>query len=250
MTNTANPIIIYQAENGQTQIDVRLQDETLWLSLLQLAELFDRDKSVISRHLKNIFDTGELDRNSVVAKNATTASDGKIYQVEHFNLDAIICVGYRVNSKKGTQFRIWANNILKHYLIQGYALNEEKLKAQQEKLDNLKQAIALASRLLHNKELSGSDARGILAILEKYSHALTVLDNYDHQRLEIEGTQDSNVAKIDYEQAIAQINVWRIQENLGGLFGNEKDDSFKGSLATIYQTFGGVELYLLAPIEN
>lgn len=243
MTNTENPIVIYQTENGQTNIDVRLQDETLWLSLLQITELFGRDKSVISRHLKNIFDTGELDKNSVVAKNATTAADGKTYQVEYFNLDAIISVGYRVNSKKGTQFRIWANNILKQYLIQGYALNEERLNAQKEKLEDLKRAITLSSRLLHNKELSGNEAQGILTILEKYSHALTVLDNYDHQRLEIEGTQDSNVPKIEYEEAIEQIQIWRHKENLGGLFGNEKDDSFKGSLATIYQTFGSVELY-------
>ena len=240
MTNTENPIVIYQAENGQTQIDVRLQDETVWLNQAQMVELFGRDQSVISRHIANAFKDGEVSEKSNMQKVHNAYSDKP---VALYDLDVIISVGYRIKSKQGVQFRRWATTILKHYLIQGYALNEEKLKAQQEKLDVLKQAIALVSRLLHNKELSGSDARGILAILEKYSHALTVLDNYDHQRLEIEGTQDSNVPKIDYEQAIAQINVWRIQENLGGLFGNEKDDSFKGSLATIYQTFGGVELY-------
>lgn len=241
--NRHNPIIIYQADDGQTAIEVQLIEDTLWLSLSQLAELFERDKSVISRHLKNIFESGELDRNSVVAKNATTASDGKIYQVEYLNLDAIISVGYRVNSKKGTQFRIWANNILKQYLVQGYALNEQKLKAQQEKLADLKQAIALSSRLVQNKALSASESQGILAILEKYSHALTVLDDYDHQRLKVEGTQKAEHARITYDEAIQQIQLWRDRERLSDLFGNEKDESFKSSLETIYQTFGGGELY-------
>lgn len=241
--NRHNPIIIYQADDGQTAIEVQLIEDTLWLSLSQLAELFERDKSVISRHLKNIFESGELDRNSVVAKNATTAADGKIYQVEYLNLDAIISIGYRVNSKKGTQFRIWANNILKQYLVQGYALNEQKLKAQQEKLADLKQAIVLSSRLVQNKALSASESQGILAILEKYSHALTVLDDYDHQRLKVEGTQKAEHARITYDEAIQQIQLWRDREKLSDLFGNEKDESFKGSLETIYQTFGGGELY-------
>ncbi len=240
MTNTENPIIIYQAENGQTQIDVRFQDETVWLNQAQMVELFGRERSVITKHIRNVFAERELEEKSNV-QNLHIANSDK--PVKFYNLDVIISVGYRVKSQQGTQFRIWANNILKQYLIQGYALNEEKLKAQQEKLEDLKRAITLSSRLLHNKELSGSEAQGILAILEKYSYALTVLDNYDHQRLEIEGTQDSNVPKIEYEEAIEQIQIWRHKENLGGLFGNEKDDSFKGSLATIYQTFGGAELY-------
>lgn len=153
--NRHNPIIIYQADDGQTAIEVQLIEDTLWLSLSQLAELFERDKSVISRHLKNIFESGELDRNSVVAKNATTASDGKLYQVEYLNLDAIISVGYRVNSKKGTQFRIWANNILKQYLVQGYALNEEKLKAQKEKLADFKAGNRLIIAFGAKQELIG-----------------------------------------------------------------------------------------------
>ena len=236
-------IVIYETENGQTHIEVMFEKDTLWLSLLQIAELFERDKSVISRHLKNIFDAGELVKNSVVAKNATTATDGKIYQVEYFNLDAIISVGYRVNSKKGTQFRIWASNILKRYLAQGYALNEKKLQAQQDKLADLKQAIALSSRLFQKEPLSAEQSQGILSILEKYSHALTVLDDYDHQRLQVTGIQQAGQRRISYEEAIQQIRLWREQEKLGGLFGNEKDDSFKSSLETIYQTFGGKELY-------
>jgi prophage maintenance system killer protein len=239
-------IVIYEAENGQIHIEVKLDKDTLWLNLLQMAELFERDKSVISRHLKNIFDTSELDKNATVAKNATVQIEGDrsiTREIEYFNLDAIISVGYRVNSKKGTQFRIWASNILKQYLIQGYALNEQKLQAQQEKLADLRQAIALSSRLIHNKDLSINESQGILAILEKYSHALTVLDDYDHQRLQIEGTQVLAYPKITYDEAIEQIQLWRHQENLSALFGNEKDESFKSSLETIYQTFGGAELY-------
>jgi len=243
VTMTQNSIVIYETDNGQTHIEVTFEQDTLWLSLLQIADLFERDKSVISRHLKNIFDSGELVRDSVVAKNATTATDGKIYQVEYFNLDAIISVGYRVNSKKGTQFRIWASHVLKQYLAQGYALNEQKLQTQQQKFADLKQAIALSSRLLQHKDLTASESQGILSILEKYSHALTVLDDYDHQRLQVTGTHKAGQPKIHYDEAIQQIQLWREREKLGELFGNEKDDSFKSSLETIYQTFGGRELY-------
>jgi hypothetical protein len=244
--NTQHPIVIYETENGQTQIEVRFDEETLWLNLLQISELFERDKSVISRHIKIIFDAGELVKEATVAKNATVQQEGNrsvTRDIEYFNLDVIISVGYRVNSKKGTQFRIWASNILKQYLLQGYALNEQKLQAQQEKLADLKQAIALSSRLVHNKNLSLSESQGILAILEKYSHALAVLDDYDHQRLQVAGLRSAEQAKISYAEAMVQIHLWRKQEQLSELFGNEKDDSFKGSLATIYQTFAGEELY-------
>jgi hypothetical protein len=180
---------------------------------------------------------------SVVRNFRTTAADGKSYEVNHYSLDVIISVGYRVKSQRGTQFRIWASNILKQYLIQGYALNQQKLQAQQEKLLDLKQAIALSSRLAHNKNLSISESQGILSILERYSHALTVLDDYDHQRLQFSGLRSTLHAKIGYAEAIAQIHLWRKQEQLTELFGNEKDESFKSSLATIYQTFAGEELY-------
>ena len=241
-----NKIQIYQTADGKTQIDVRMEKDTLWLTLLQIAELFDRDKSVISRHLKNIFDTGELLREATVAKNATVQTEGDRYvsrEIEYFNLDAVISVGYRVNSIKGTQFRIWATQRLRDYLVQGYTLNQQKLEAQQEKLVELKQAIALSARLIQNKDLSSGESQGILAILEKYSHALTVLDDYDHQRLQVVGTRTLELPKITYTEAMQQILLWRQRENLSGLFGNEKDDSFKSSLDTIYQTFDGKELY-------
>jgi prophage maintenance system killer protein len=236
-------ITIYQSEDGDIHIDVQLQQDTVWLNQAQMCALFDKNKRTVSEHIRNIFKEGELKEQAVVRNFRTTAADGKSYEVIHYSLDVIISVGYRVKSQRGTQFRIWANNVLKQYLIQGYALNEQKLQAQQEKLADLKQAIALSSRLIHNKALSTSESQGILAILEKYSHALTVLDNYDHQRLQITGTQETRHAPITYDEAIAQIHQWRKQERLTELFGNEKDDSFKGSLATIYQTFGGAELY-------
>jgi prophage maintenance system killer protein len=240
MTGLDQHIAIYQTENGHIHIEVRLQQDMVWLRQEQMAELFGRERSVITKHIRNVFDEGELDEKSNV-QNLHIAGSAK--PVKFYNLDVIISVGYRVKSQQGTQFRIWANNILKQYLLQGYALNEQKLRANQEKLADLRQAIVLSSRLSRNKDLSLGESQGILAILEKYSHALTVLDNYDHQRLTIEGTQKATQAPITYDEAIAQIHQWRKQERLTELFGNEKDDSFKGSLATIYQTFGGAELY-------
>ncbi len=246
MTQSNGQITIYQSTDGSIATEVRLEGETVWLSQKQMAELFDKDVRTVNEHILNVFEAGELIRETTVRNFRIVRQEGQRQvkrEIEHYNLDVIISIGYRVNSKKGTQFRIWASNILKQYLIQGYALNEQKLQAEKDKLANLRQAITLSSRLLHNKELSGSEAQGILSILEKYSHALTVLDDYDHQRLQIEGTQVLAHPKINYEEAIGQIRLWRDKENLGSLFGNEKDDSFKGSLATIYQTFGEAELY-------
>ncbi|CAK0749813.1 death on curing protein [Gammaproteobacteria bacterium] len=244
--NNDNTIVIYTTDGNQVQVAVQLRAETIWLSQAQMATLFDKDSDTIGLHLKNIYQSGELDESATTEKSSVVQQEGKRQvkrNINVYNLDAIISVGYRVNSKKGTQFRIWANNILKQYLIQGYALNEEKLKAQQDKLKDLKRALSLSARLIQQKDLSNDETRGIFTILENYSHALMVLDNYDHQRLIIESTQDSDYPKIDYEDAIKQIKLWKAKENLSELFGNEKDDSFKSSLATIYQTFAGSELY-------
>jgi prophage maintenance system killer protein len=236
-------IIIYQTPNGETSLDVKLDHDTVWLSLNQLTALFERDKSVISRHLKNIFTEDELDRNSVVAKNATTAQDGKTYDVEYYNLDAVISVGYRVNSKRGTQFRIWANKILKEYLVKGYAINEQRLKEQTEQFNSLKQTVNLLGNILKNKELTSDEATGLLKVVTDYSYALDILDKYDHQQLTVEGTTDQQLFTATYEEAMQAIKD--LKDKFGGssLFGNEKDDSFKGSIGTIYQSFGGVEFY-------
>lgn len=239
-------IAIYQTEDGRTQIDVRFEQGTLWLSQAQMAELFDKDSDTIGLHLKNIYESGELDESATTEDSSVVRQEGKRQvrrSLRFYNLDAAISVGYRVNSRKGTQFRIWATNILRQHLVQGYSLNQQRLEAQQEKLAELKQAIVLSSRLIHNKDLSTAESQGILAILEKYSLALTVLDDYDHQRLQVVGTRTGAQPKIAYDEAMQQIRLWRSKENLGGLFGNEKDDSFKSSLETIYQTFDGKELY-------
>ncbi len=239
-------LLIYQKEDGQSAVEVRLEQDTLWLSQAQMAELFDKDSDTIGLHLRNIYDSGELDEQATTEESSVVRQEGKRQVrrvIRFYNLDAIISIGYRVNSKKGTQFRIWANRVLKEYLVQGYSLNQQRLEAQQEKLAELRQAIALSSRLIHNKDLSSSESQGILAILEKYSHALTVLDDYDHQRLQVVGTRAAAQPRITYAEAMQQIRLWRSKENLGGLFGNEKDDSFKSSLETIYQTFDGKELY-------
>lgn len=236
-------IIIYQAPNGQTSIDVKLENETIWLNLSQMADLFERDKSVISRHLSNVFREKELDYTSVVAKNATTGADGKTYQVDYYNLDMIISIGYRVKSTRGTQFRIWANKILKDYLIKGYSVNEKKLREQTTQLDELKQAVKLLGNVIETQSLNSDEATGLLRILTDYTYALDVLDRYDHQVLEISGTTKGELFQITYSEAMKVIDGLRDKFGGSTLFGNEKDESFQGSLAAIYQTFGGEYVY-------
>ncbi|WP_308745041.1 RhuM family protein [uncultured Bacteroides sp.] len=239
MDNRGN-IVIYQTKDGKMSIDVKLENETVWLTLSQITELFDRDKSVISRHISNVFREGELDRSSVVAKNATTASDGKIYQVEYFNLDVIISVGYRVKSQRGTQFRIWANKVLKDYLIKGYAINQQAKAAQ---LEDLKNTVRLLSNVIEHKQLTLDEANGLLRVITDYTYGLDTLDKYDYQQLEVDSTTPTWEFRATYEEAMEAIHL--LQEKFGSsdLFGNEKDQSFKSSINTIYQTFGGEELY-------
>ena len=243
MNQSTGQIAFYQTDDGKIELKVRMEQDSVWLRQEQMSELFGRERSVITKHLRNVFAEGELGADSVCANFAHTAEDGKTYQVRHYNLDVAISVGYRVKSVQGTRFRQWATQRLREYLVQGYTLNQQRLEAQQGKMNELRQAIALSARLIHNKNLSPAESRGILAILEKYSHALTVLDDYDHQRLQVAGTHTPTLPKITYDEAMQQIWLWRSKENLGGLFGNEKDDSFKSSLETIYQTFDGKELY-------
>lgn len=236
-------IVIYQTDDERINIEVQVGQDSVWLTQAQLALLFDRDYKTISKHILNAFKEGELEKSSVVAKFATTASDGKTYQVEHYNLDVIISVGYRVKSKRGTQFRIWATQVLHKYLMDGYALNEKRLREQEQNLKNLKEAVHLVAQVVQKQILTPTEAQGILSILDRYSHALTVLDQYDHQTLHIADTRNVGQQPISYEEAMGQIRLWREREGLGALFGNEKDESFKGSLTTIYQTFDGQELY-------
>lgn len=237
-------IILYTASDNKTQIDVQFDNETVWLNRDQIATLFGRDIKTIGKHVNNVFKEEELDKKSVVAKFATTARDGKIYQVDFYNLDVIISVGYRVKSKQGTQFRQWATQRLKDYLVKGYALNEKRLKELDYKYSDLQKAIKLASNAGNIESLSSNEAKGILKVIEEYAYALETLDKYDHQILTIETSEsDAAIQKLTYDEAIHQIRVWRDFQKAGNLFGNEKDQSFKSSLETIYQTFDDTDLY-------
>jgi prophage maintenance system killer protein len=240
--NNSN-IRIYQAEDGKTEINVQLDNDTVWLSLKQMVDLFERDKSVISRHINNIFKEKELVRESVVAKNATTALDGKTYQVDYFNLDIVISVGYRIKSQRGTQFRIWANSILKDYLLNGYALNEKRLSQQNEQLKELQESVKILGNVLNYKALTNNESVGLLKIISDYAYALDILDQYDYQRLEIKDTSGKEKFQLTYDEAMRQILTAKKAHGNSELFGREKDESFKSSIATIYQTFGGQDLY-------
>ena len=239
-----NSIIeIYQIENGDTEISVILDHDTVWLNLFQLTELFQRDKSVISRHISNIFQEKELDLNSVVAKNATTAKDGKVYQVDYYNLDVIISIGYRIKSKRGTQFRIWANKILKNYLIKGFIINEQLLTQKTGQLKELQLSVKILGNILNHKTLNNDESVGLLKIISDYAYALDILDKYDYQNLEIIETSGKEKYQLSYEEAISQIRLAKKEHGNSNLFGREKDKSFKSSIATIYQTFDGIDLY-------
>ena len=239
-----NKIIIYQTEDGQTQIDVRLENDTVWLTQAQMAELFQTDRTSIVRHINNIYKVDELDRESTCAKIAQVQTEGKREvkrTIPYFNLDMIISVGYRVNSKRGIKFRQWANHILKQYLIKGYAINE---RIRHEQIGELRQLVGVLGRAIQNQQIEPNDEnQALFDIVVDYTYALDTLDNYDYERLSIDKTTKEEPFHATYENAMEAINGLR--EKFGGstLFGNEKDDSFKSSIGQIYQTFGGNELY-------
>ena len=232
-------IVIYQTKDGKTTIDVKLENETVWLNRQQMAELFDRDIKTIGKHINNA-KKEELEGIPVVAKFATTALDGKSYQVEYYNIEMITSVGYRVKSQRGTQFRIWANKVLKDYLIKGYAINQQ---VKIEQLEDLKSTVRLLSNVIEHKQLTLDEANGLLRVITDYTYGLDTLDKYDYQQLEVNSTTLARKFHATYEEAMEAIHL--LQEKFGSsdLFGNEKDQSFKSSINTIYQTFGGEELY-------
>ena len=237
-------IIIYETKDGETSIDVRMEEETVWLTLNQMCNLFDRDKSVVSRHINNIYKEGELDINSTVAKNATVQKEGNrevLREIEYYNLDVIISVGYRVKSQRGTQFRIWANSVLKKYLTQGFAIKEN---ATQIQLQNLSSMLEILSKSIENKTVSADETQNLLRIIKDFSYGLDTLDKYDNQILELEKTTEKeDEFRVNYDNASQVIQDLKKKFNASQLFGNEKDSSFKSSVNTIYQTFDGKELY-------
>ena len=241
MTEQTSNILIYQAADGKAMLEVKLDQETVWLTQEQMSLLFGRERSVITKHIKNLFKEAELDENSVCAFFAQTATDGKIYNVSHYNLDVIISVGYRVKSQQGTRFRIWATRILKDHLVKGYTLNQQRLQEQTEKLNDLRKTVTLLEQTIAQQEIGLEEAKGLLAVITDYAYALTTLDRYDHGTLSIGSTTQAGDYVFEYDEAISI--VASMKGEFGGLFGLEKDDGFKSALATIYQTFGGKELY-------
>lgn len=241
-----NKIVIYQTPDGQTELDVRLQEETVWLNAEQMATLFDRDTKTIRKHINNAIKE-ELADVVVVAKFATTTQHGAIagkeqtHQVNYYNLDVIISVGYRVKSHNGIAFRRWANRILKDYLVKGYAVNRN---IQLQHYTELKQLVGVLERTVKQQDsLSGEEASGLISVVSDYTLALDMLDKYDYQQLEIADTTNEQKFRATYENAM--IAIQQLKDKFGGsmLFANEKDDSFKSSIGQIYQTFDGKDLY-------
>lgn len=241
-----NQIVIYQTEDGQTQIDVRMENDMIWLTRQQIATLFDRDYKTISKHINNALKE-ELAGSVVVAKYANTSQHGALegktqtHEIDYFNLEVITSVGYRVKSKRGVQFRQWANKVLKDYLVKGYAVND---RLRHEQIGELRQLVNMLGRTIQSQPLlSTEENKALFEVVTDYTYALDTLDNYDYQRLTIDKTTKEEPFHATYENAMEEIH--RLHEKFGGsaLFGNEKDDSFKSSIGQIYQTFGGEELY-------
>ena len=244
VSDNNSSIILYQSEDGQTHVDVRMENDTVWLTQAQMAELFETDRTSIVRHINNIYKTEELEREATCAKIAQVQMEGNrtvTRQIPFFNLDMIISVGYRVNAKRGVKFRQWANRILKQYLIKGYAINQNmKL----ERYNELKNVVQLMARAISLQEsVSNNEYDGLFHVISDYVYALDTLDRYDFQTLAINQTTADEPFRATYDNAMAAINA--LKDKFGGSkwFANEKDDSFKSSIGQIYQTFAGVELY-------
>lgn len=239
MENVSDRIVIYQTPDGNTRIDVRLENETVWLTQKQMEFLFQKDQSVIARHINNVFREGELEEKSNMQILHNTFSKYKPTKV--YSLDVIISVGYRVKSQRGTQFRIWANRVLKDYLVKGYAVNE---KIHKEQIGELRQLVGMLGRTIQNQPLlSNDETNALFNVVTDYSYALDTLDNYDYQRLAIDKTTKEEPFHATYENAMQAILSLKERFGESALFGNEKDDSFKSSIGQIYQTFDGVDLY-------
>lgn len=246
-----DPVIFYQTEDKNICLEVTVEDETVWLTQLQMAELFDTTKQNISLHIKHIFSENELAQTATVKEYLTVQIEDKRSvkrKIIRYSLDVIISVGYRVKSLRGTQFRIWANTVLKAYLIRGYVLNEQKLRRQPENLTTLTNTIHLMGKLLETNQLSNDETTDLIRVIKSYAYALEILDRYDHRTLTLENVRPGPSFIPTYEEAMQAIAA--LKDSVGGaaLFGNEKDASFRSSIAAIHQTFDGRDLY--ASIEE
>ena len=243
--NLDNQIVIYQTSDGQTQIDVKMQDETVWLTQDMIVTLFDSSKANISEHIKHIYEEEELDKTSTVRKFRTVRKEGSrtvSRELEYYNLDLILSVGYRVKSKTATQFRIWANKILKEYLIQGYSVNKHLLSTQQEKLEILQSTISLLTRSLTNQVETVEQAQSVAKILENFACSLNLLDDFDHKELDTKGNTTKEAVRISKEEFLKIIKEMK-SDFESDVFAVPKDESFESSVNLIYQTFDGTELY-------
>lgn len=237
-------IEIYSSQDGSIQLKVKLENDTVWLTQSQMAELFGVDRTSIVRHIRNIYKSEELDQNSTCAKNAQVRTEGHrsvLREIPYYNLDMIISVGYRVNSKNATSFRRWATSVLKQYLIKGYVINQQiKL----DRYNELKDVVRLMSRTVGMQEkVTSEEYGGLFNVISDYVYALDTLDHYDYQSLSIQKTTKEELFRATYDNAMEAISA--LKEKFGGSqwFANEKDDSFKSSIGQIYQTFGGEDLY-------
>ena len=244
MEHTNNcPVVLYTAPDGTTQLDVKLENETVWLTQSQMAMLFDVDRTSVLRHIRNIYKSEELAEISTCAKNAQVRTEGErqiVREISYYNLDMIISVGYRVNSKRATSFRRWATTILKQYLIKGYAIDQRRL----DHYNELKDVVKLMSRAISLQDkVTEEEFGGLFNVIGDYVYALDTLDRYDYQELVVDKTTTKEPFHATYDNAMEAING--LKEKFGGsaLFANEKDESFKSSIGQIYQTFGGEELY-------
>ncbi|MDY0213269.1 MAG: virulence protein RhuM/Fic/DOC family protein [Desulfuromonadaceae bacterium] len=231
-------VAIFQSTDGKAAMEVRLEQDTVWLSQAQLVDLFERDVSVISRHIRNVFKEGELEEKSNLQKMQIANSDRP---VAFYSLDVIISVGYRVKSQRGTQFRQWATRVLRDHLVQGYTINQQRMEEQVQKLADMRQAVELLSRTLEQQHLVNDLGKDVLQVITDYAYALNLLDRYDHGTLSIEQTSGAAEFVLDYENASSIVQS--MKNDFDGLFGIEKDQGFKSALGTIYQTFDGKELY-------
>jgi prophage maintenance system killer protein len=240
-----NEVVIYQNEDNLVQVEVRLADETVWLTQSQIVTLFGSSKANISEHIRNIVESGELDAEPTVRKFRTVQTEGvrKVSRERlYYNLDMIISIGYRVNSKRGTQFRIWANNVLKQYLVKGYALNELRLSEREKELQTLKAGIELLERTVTHQAKQLDQARTFVNIIADFSKGLKILDDYDNERLDSHGLTKKQAEIISYKEC--RTIIGQIQDEFNSpLFGKEKDNSFSSSIGQIYQSFGGKDLY-------
>jgi len=239
-------IVIYQSKDGQFKLDVQLKEDTVWLTQKQMALLFDKGVPAINEHIKNIYKEGELSEDPTIRKFRIVRLEGSrrvSRNIDHYNLDVIISVGYRVKSKRGTQFRIWASQIIKDYLVKGYALNEKRLMEARDRLEEVSGNLRLLGRIVKQKALSASENQAFLNLISDYAFALELLDKYDHQKVDNPQSIAKDIYRITLKDALTALENLKRKTSASDLFAKPKDQSFDSSLSSIYQTFDGQEMY-------